>query len=167
MKTLSYRISKKELIKQVNDYDKALETALNALPVATPYDPGYKEYIALIRQSGTNAPTATILKNTFTSEVTFSRSGAGIYLVACNDFNPGKVTVNGLYLFGDGLTPTTDLIGEPARIQFMAGPLNIEIKLGTKSSSSKSFGLTTYSSNALADSTIEFYPFLLEIRIYP
>jgi hypothetical protein len=41
---------------------------------------GYKEYVALLTQEGTNAPVATVLSNTLGSG-TWSREVAGVYLI--------------------------------------------------------------------------------------
>jgi hypothetical protein len=41
---------------------------------------GYKEYVALVTQTGTNAPVATVLSNTLGSG-TWSREVAGVYLI--------------------------------------------------------------------------------------
>lgn len=40
--------------------------------------PSYKSYVGLVTQTGTNAPTATILQNTI-GTVTYTYSGVGIY----------------------------------------------------------------------------------------
>jgi hypothetical protein len=47
-----------------------------------------KIYVALIRQSGTNAPTVAILQNTFSGALTWTYTGVGIYTVtsASNEF---------------------------------------------------------------------------------
>lgn len=42
-------------------------------------NPGYLEYVALLTQTGTNAPVATVLANTLGGTPVFARSGAGIY----------------------------------------------------------------------------------------
>ena len=39
----------------------------------------YKSYTALLSQSGTNAPTATILENTLNGNLSFFRNSAGVY----------------------------------------------------------------------------------------
>jgi hypothetical protein len=39
----------------------------------------YKKYVALLNQSGTSAPTAIILENTFSEIPTFSRTSTGVY----------------------------------------------------------------------------------------
>ncbi len=56
----------------------------------------YKVYVALLNQTGTSDPVATILENTF-SGVTFTwtRDSAGVYRVTCNGtpFTTDKTTV--------------------------------------------------------------------------
>ncbi len=44
-----------------------------------PAGPGYLEYVALLSQSGTNAPVATVLKNTLGGTVVWVRDGVGLY----------------------------------------------------------------------------------------
>jgi hypothetical protein len=39
----------------------------------------FKKYVALLNQSGTSAPTAIVLENTFSEIPTFSRTSAGVY----------------------------------------------------------------------------------------
>lgn len=52
---------------------------------------GIKVYRALITQSGTGAPTATVLENTLGGTITFSRVGAGFYTVTSSGlFTVGK-----------------------------------------------------------------------------
>lgn len=45
---------------------------------------GVKEYIALLNQTGTDAPVATVLKNTLGGEVTFGYDSAGSYTINSN-----------------------------------------------------------------------------------
>jgi hypothetical protein len=47
----------------------------------------YKIYTALLSQSVTADPTVIVLENTMVNPVTIARQSAGIYTVACNDFN--------------------------------------------------------------------------------
>lgn len=42
-------------------------------------DRGYKCYVALLTQSETNAPVATVLENTLGGTVVWTRIGAGVY----------------------------------------------------------------------------------------
>ena len=55
---------------------KALEDA----PEPTPFELPYKVYTALLTQSGTNAPVATVLENTFGGDIVWSYSSTGSYL---------------------------------------------------------------------------------------
>ena len=45
----------------------------------------YKVYTALLTQSGTNAPVATVLENTLGGTVTFGRINAENYTINCTD----------------------------------------------------------------------------------
>ena len=51
-------------------YDNGIKTYNNV---------SYKKYIALLNQTGTNDPTATVLENTLSSGITWSRSTTGEY----------------------------------------------------------------------------------------
>ena len=54
----------------------------------------YKVYTALLTQSGTNAPVATVLENTLGGTVVWSRSSAGLYTATlAGAFTVGKVAV--------------------------------------------------------------------------
>jgi hypothetical protein len=67
-------------------------SVLNAL---ANYDPcPYKIYSALISQSDTNAPVATVLENTLGEEVTFSYVESGNYMITNVDlFVEGKTSI--------------------------------------------------------------------------
>ena len=41
--------------------------------------PGYLEYVALLTQTGTSAPVATVLKNTLSGTVVWTRDSSGTY----------------------------------------------------------------------------------------
>lgn len=62
---------------------------------------GYKTYRAIVTQTGTSAPVATVLKNTFSGPITWSRVSAGSYkAVATEGFSSPsakKVFVNVIY----------------------------------------------------------------------
>lgn len=54
----------------------------------------YKTYVALLSQSGTNAPVATVLENTLGGTVVWSRTGPGRYVATLADaFTVGKTSV--------------------------------------------------------------------------
>lgn len=44
----------------------------------------YKSYVAILNQSGTGAPTVTVLENTLGATLTPSRAGVGSYLLTPN-----------------------------------------------------------------------------------
>ena len=47
--------------------------------IPTPQEPSYKVYTALLTQSGTDAPVATVLENTLGEDITFSYATTGVY----------------------------------------------------------------------------------------
>jgi len=52
---------------------------------------GYTEYVALLTQSGTDAPTATVIKNETGATVTFARVNVGLYAAT---FDSAVLTLN-------------------------------------------------------------------------
>lgn len=63
-------------------------------------------YVALLSQSGTNAPVATVKQNSLGGEITWSRVGGGVYLgtLLQGTFGAGRTTV----VIGNELSPTRD-----------------------------------------------------------
>ena len=56
--------------------------------------PKYKVYTALLSQSGTNVPTATVLENTLETELSFTYIGSGNYaIVSSIPLIIGKTTI--------------------------------------------------------------------------
>lgn len=49
------------------------------------YTPPYKVYTALLTQTGTNAPEATVLENTLNTTISFTRNDLGTYIVVATD----------------------------------------------------------------------------------
>lgn len=88
---------------------------------ATPVDSRpYKVYTALLSQTGTNAPTATVLENTLGGTVFWSREAAGFYnATLAGVFTLNKTTVlitqgNGQAIYsgyGDASTNYVNLLG--------------------------------------------------------
>ena len=100
---------------------------------------GYKVYTALLTQTGTNAPVATVLENTL-GEITFSRASAGLYLVNIQDIDVFKTiiintyfetqtTSYAIYCFQDepSITITTFLNGIQNDIGFINYPIEIRV----------------------------------------
>lgn len=55
--------------------------------------PTYKSYVALLNQTGTTAPVATVLYNTLGSDVTFTYQQVGDYVFSSTAFTENKTTV--------------------------------------------------------------------------
>lgn len=56
---------------------------------------GYKKYVALLTQSGTDAPVATVLENTLGSDIVWYRFGVGCYYgVNSNLTDPNRVFIS-------------------------------------------------------------------------
>ena len=73
-------------------FDYRIETINTSIENIRPY----KVYTALLTQSGTNAPVATVLENTLGISITYSRNIAGIYILtpSSGTFNLNKTTVH-------------------------------------------------------------------------
>lgn len=55
---------------------------------------GVKEYVALLTQSGTDAPVATVLENTLGGEIVWTYEDAGTYMgTLLNAFTPNKTNI--------------------------------------------------------------------------
>lgn len=54
---------------------------------------GYKEYVALLSQSGTDSPIATVISSTFTTLPTLSRQSSGSYAISSSVIQTGKTVV--------------------------------------------------------------------------
>lgn len=90
----------------------ATQTALNLKQGSNPY----KSYQAVLTQTSTSAPTATVLNNDFgATTFTWARTSAGIYTVTANavSFTANKTTVTlsqplvGLVTYTATITSTT------------------------------------------------------------
>ena len=66
-----------------------------------PAGPGYLEYVALLSQSGTDAPVATVLKNTLGGTVVWTRLGSGSFQGALT----GAFPINRTLLFAPYYLP--------------------------------------------------------------
>lgn len=121
----------------------------------TPYTPPL-EYVAILNQSGTNAPTATILSNTANVVFTFHRYAAGIYYLLNSEIDYSKVSIF--------LTNGWPAIGTPAwvtaKIQAPNDPLGITITTSVPSGSEAPPAYATMKDSVL-------YKASLRIIIYP
>lgn len=71
-----------------------VDAAIAAALAAYVPDPGYLEYVALLTQSGTAAPSATILANTLGGTPAWTRIGVGSYRITLTGaFPTGRTTI--------------------------------------------------------------------------
>lgn len=87
--------------------DNFTELYATALPVGT------KKYVALLTQSGTSAPVATVLENTLGGTVVWSYSGIGSYnATLAGAFTENKTFINPskICLMSDGSTSDNVII---------------------------------------------------------
>ena len=95
-----------------DDYLAVAMTVEDFAAQITP-QPTYKVYTALLSQTGTNPPVATVLENTLDADITYQYSAPGSYAIVTpnNTFIPNK-TYTVLQLWGDdGVTPRLGYIG--------------------------------------------------------
>ncbi len=97
LKTVYFLGSLVNNIKGIFNKTNELVDAVNTLESNT--TPSYKVYTALLTQSGTDAPVATVLENTLGYEPVFYRQNTGAYSVdptaplIAPTFNPNKVAM--------------------------------------------------------------------------
>lgn len=104
----------------------------------------YKSYVALISQSGTSAPTATVIQNEFSGTPTFSRLSAGQYYI----------NLSGAFTSGKTVSfPSKVCISSGSNYDISANPF-----------SANSFSLETFANGINADDILQDYP--IEIRVY-
>ena len=107
---------------------------------------GYKEYVALLTQAGTDAPVATVKFNNTGQTITYSRGDVGVYSASTNTDGG----LNGsIITHGEGLSEV-DSISE----RLIIGVVN-----------NNSFPLYTSAEGALIDDILGNTPII--IRIYP
>ena len=87
--------------------DKTLYQRVDAITLMVVNSP-VLEYVALVSQTGTSAPTATVLKNTLGATISFTRLSAGVYTANASTavFTTDKTTVqmqSGEWAFGVGI----------------------------------------------------------------
>ena len=107
--------------------------------------PGYLEYVALLTQSGTDAPVATVLKNTLGGTVVWTRSAPGEFLGTLANAFPIDRTL----LFSQYSLPT--IVGDEVFGLFVRVSADA-VKIGI------------YDGSTFIDN-VSAYP--IEIRVYP
>lgn len=105
-------------------------------------EPSYKVYTALLNQSGENAPTATVLKNTLGGEVVWSRATQGVY----------RATLTGAFTENK-----TVILIDPMFIAFYAAEYSSNFLLYREDSDNVYLGIT---------SDGDIHNIFIEIRVY-
>lgn len=108
----------------------------------------YTVYTALLTQSGTNAPTASVLENTLGGAVTLARSSAGIYTLTLAGAFPDATKV---FFVAPLRITDTDLTSDPRIFVEVTDANTVTLKVG--------------GFEAPNDNQLTRYP--LEIRVYP
>lgn len=96
---------------------------LSRLPSLIAQSLGYKVYQAVLTQSGTSAPVASVLQNTLSDAIAWSRSGVGSYVgLLSGEFLdsdkvtviigtlPGGVDISAIRADGDNIQISTQLL---------------------------------------------------------
>jgi len=105
----------------------------------------YKIYAILISQTGTNDPVVTtVLENTFTGTITWTRTSTGRYL---------------------GTIDTTEFTN--LKTGFIITPISVDLNYGMFSPSSSTVTLDTWSPSSVAFADGQLNETFLEIRVYP
>ena len=128
----------------------------------------YKVYSALLTQTGSNAPVATVLENTLNFTPSWVREGVGVYSIQNSIFELNKTTVNHKIPWSDGLAITSGFECFPEIFNISAGPISLRCTLGLNLSSTNKIQIRTANAftGVLTDSIIEFYKAFIEIRVY-
>jgi hypothetical protein len=112
---------------EIQDAFNALETTVDNLP--TPSAPTYKVYRAILTQTGTAAPVATVLENTFSGTIVWSRMMGGWYQATlANAFTVNKTMINqALNWSGTSTiaTPITDGVGIIGYLSYSASTTSV------------------------------------------
>lgn len=103
---------------------------------------GYKTYVALLSQTGTNAPIVTVLENTLGGTIVWSRSSAGVYHgTLTGAFIVGKTTMNA------SVTTSSSLIASGTTLDIAA--------------------INTQKADTLVSTDGQLANAMIEIRVYP
>ena len=114
---------------------------------------GYKIYSALLTQTGTNAPVATVLENTLSGTPVWSRFGTGDYrLTLTSEFTLNKTVI----LIGNKEFSLSTSLLDPYDVT--VGQVSVN-----------ELYLDTFTNSGLADGKLgnNTIPCFIEIRVYP
>lgn len=146
---LTFQLYKKPVVSRGGGGRKTVVTNITLTGNGTPSNPlslPYSSYIALLNQTGTNAPVATVLENTI-GNIVWTRTGVGTYFGTLSGAFPVTKTYPVIQMDND----TTNSGGRPTIRQFDINSIFIISRL-------ESTGL---------DSDDIMYNSPLEIRVYP
>jgi len=113
----------------------------------------YLVYTAILNQSGTNAPVATVLENTIDATLLWTYSGVGDYLLSLPSFPSGSPFIVGKTFVHIGSTIT--------------GPLALYANNNTSMGVPQSNGIVVNNYTTLFANTNGFTNVSIEIRVYP
>ena len=130
----------------------------------------YKVYTALLTQSGTSAPVATVLSNPSALVITFTRLSAGLYTLDSISFVRGKVIINNMNPYIESSWPIGATSVDFPKIEVGGGPpsANCEIKIpNSMYTTGTSVSFSSRENGVLADDVLSKYLGFIEIRVYP
>ena len=130
----------------------------------------YRVYTALLSQTGTNAPVATVLSNPSALVITFTRSFAGSYTLDSISFVRGKVIINNMNPYIESSWPIGITSVDFPKIAVSGGPpsATCEIKIpNSMSTTGTLISFSTSENGVLADDVLSKYLGFIEIRVYP
>ncbi len=129
----------------------------------------YKVYTALLTQTGTAAPVATVLSNPSALVITFTRSFAGFYTVDSLSFVRGKVIINNINPYIESSWPIGTTSIDLPKILTSGGPPSATCEITIPSSMSTtgtSVSFTTTENAVYKDDVLSKYNGFIEIRVY-
>jgi len=132
--------------------------------------PAYKVYTALLTQSGTSAPVATVLSNPSALVITFTRSSAGNYALDSTSFVRGKVIINNMNPYIESSWPIGATSVNFPRIEVGGGPPSASCEIRIPSgmfTTGTSVSFNSREQGVSADDVLSKYLGFIEIRVYP
>jgi hypothetical protein len=114
--------------------------------------PAYKVYTAILNQSGTSAPVATVLENTIDATLLWTYSSVGNYIFSLPSFPSGSPFIVGKTFVHIGSTTT--------------GPLALYANNNTSMGVPQNNGIVVKNYNTLFANTNNFTNVSIEIRVY-
>ena len=130
----------------------------------------YRVYTALLSQTGTNAPVATVLSNSSALVITFTRLSAGLYTLNSISFVRGKVIINNMNPYIESSWPIAGTTVDFPKIAVSGGPpsATCEIKIPESMfTTGTSVSFSSAENGVPKDDVLSKYLGFIEIRVYP